>query len=387
MGWILSRPGKGVLLASTAAVGLGNLGFWVLPLTIGILIDNLGYSQTEAGYLTSLEVGAIALGSFSMVPLTTGSFLRKLALFFAVVVIGANLLSTQAQSFESLAVFRFLCGFGEGVILASGYAAISRMQNPGRLYAIVFVLVGIMASILLAILPLIVKMFGGASYFITLACLTSVLIPATIWSQIPETDKGASKISEITNAPPHDVLKVSLLLMAIFLVAFLEACSWTFVERRGIHLGIDEVTIGYMLGICTIAGVSGGILASVLGGKFGRALPIAFALTIQALCVALMYLIPYRSLFFIGLILWSFCLFFVYPYLLGAAASFPNSARWTVIAGALMTTGSVFGPGLSGLIIGDADYQSFAWMLLALSAFALMLVSASLNTKNLPHGV
>jgi predicted MFS family arabinose efflux permease len=377
----LSRPSNSTLFAATAAVGLGNLGFWVLPLTIGILIDNLGFSQTEAGYLTSIEVGAIALGSFSMVPFTSGSLLRKLALLFAMVVIGAHMLSTQAQSFQSLAVFRFACGFGEGVILASGYAAISRTENPDRLYAIVFVLVGIMASILLAILPLIVKTFGGSSYFITLACLTSVLIPAYLWSQTPEADEGESHISEVTSAPRHDVLKVSLLLTAIFLVAFLEACSWTFVERRGIHLGIDEVTIGYMLGICTIAGVSGGILASVLGNKFGRARPIGFALTLQGLCVALMYLSPYRNVFLIGLILWSFCLFFVYPYLLGAAASFPNSAKWTVIAGALMTAGSVFGPALSGLVIGDADYQRFAWMLLVLSAFALLLVSVSLNSR------
>lgn len=381
----MSRLGNGELFAATVAVGLGNLGFWVLPLTIGILIDNLGFSQTEAGYLTSIEVGAIALGSFSMVPFTSGSLLRKLAMLLALLVIGANVLSTQAQSFQSLAVFRFLCGFGEGVILASGYAAISRTQNPDRLYAIVFVLVGIMASILLAILPLIVKTFGGSSYFITLACLTSVLIPAYLWTRAPEADNGASQVLEMTGAPSQDVFKVSLLLMAIFLVAFLEACSWTFVERRGMHLGIDEVTIGFVLGICTIAGVSGGILASVLGSKFGRALPIAFALTLQGLCVALIYLIPDRSLFVTGLVLWSFCLFFVYPYLLGAAASFTNAARWTVIAGALMTAGSVFGPALSGLVIGDADYQSFAWMLLVLSAFALLLVSISLKSRSLRH--
>ena len=347
-------------------------------------MDSLGYSQVEAGYLTSVEVGAIALGSFATVPFTSGSVLRKLALLFAVVVIGANALSAFAQSFEALAACRFMSGFGGGVILASGYAAIGRTQDPDRLYALVFVLVGIAASIVLALLPLIVKTFGGASYFLTLACITSILIPAYIWSELPEADEVLNQTAEVNTVLRQDLFKVSLLLMAIFLVAFLETCVWTYIERRGLHLGINEVTMGYMLGICTVAGVSGGVLASVLGSKYGRAIPIAFALILQGFCVAIMYLLPNHNLFFTGLVLWSFCLFFVYPYLLGAAASFPNPAKWTVIGGALMTVGSVFAPALSGLAIGDAGYQSFAWMLIVLSVLALLLASISLRSKNLP---
>ncbi|MFT6958263.1 MAG: putative MFS family arabinose efflux permease [Halieaceae bacterium] len=381
----MSRPSRRLLVASIAAVGVGNLGFWVLPLTIGILVDSQGYSQLEAGYLTSVEVGAIAFGSFAIVPFTSGSLLRKLAMLFAVVVMGANVLSTFALSFEALAVCRFICGFGGGVILASGYAAIGRTQDPDRLYALVFVLVGIAASILLAVLPQIVKIFGGASYFLTLACMTSMLIPAYLWNELPEADKESIKTAEVKAMPRQDLFKVSLLLTAIFLVAFLETCVWTYVERRGLHLGINEIFMGYMLGICTVAGVSGGVLASVIGSKYGRAIPIAFALLLQGFCAAIMYMLPHQNLFFIGLALWSFCLFLVYPYLLGAAASFPNPARWTVIGGALMTVGSVFAPTVSGFVIGAAGYQSFAWMLIVLSALALLLASISLRSNSLRH--
>jgi predicted MFS family arabinose efflux permease len=371
-----------LLIAASAATGLGNLGFWLLPLTVGNFIDGYGYSEARAGLLSSLEVSAIALASLAAAPLVKKVSLRRMARVFAVIAIIGHALSAFAPSFPLLAAARFTAGLGEGAVLAAGYAAIAASANPDRAYATVFVIVGIGAAALLSLLPNIVGGLGPASFFLCLAALTAMFLPLT--GRLPH--RGAATADTATeNATPGKssvgLSRTLCLLAAIFFVAFVESCAWTFIEQRGQDIDFTTETIGYILGGVTIVGVLGGVLAALLGTRYGRLRPILLALLVQGCCIAGVYTLESRVVFTTGLVFWSFCLFFVYPFLLGASASADQSGRLAAAAGGLLTAGGVLAPGFSGTIVGASGYAAFAIVLsiITATAIALLLLSFSLQ--------
>ena len=108
-----------VFFAATGLKLISILGLLMMPFEIGVFIEFLGLTPSQAGLVAALETSALALGvvlvSFRMVPLP----MILTAAVGVVLVIGGNLVSALLTGQVELIIARCITGLGYGIANAT----------------------------------------------------------------------------------------------------------------------------------------------------------------------------------------------------------------------------------------------------------------------------
>ena len=106
-----------VFFAATGLKLISILGLLMMPFEIGVFIEFLGLTPSQAGLVAALETSALALGvvlvSFRMIPLP----MILTAAVGVVLVIGGNLVSALLTGQVELIIARCITGLGYGLSL------------------------------------------------------------------------------------------------------------------------------------------------------------------------------------------------------------------------------------------------------------------------------
>jgi predicted MFS family arabinose efflux permease len=361
------------LVAVVAGWGSGLLSVNAMPLTTSALLEGSGLREQAVGWLGTLEISAIAVASMAAVPWVSRISRRFLAVVGVLLVAVGSTLAGMSESFAAMAAARLVAGTGGGLAAAAANATIAATPNPERMFALVFLLGGVLAAAIAAGLPYAIEPWGYRGCFFALAALAVVGLPWLAW--LPQ--RMPSMAAESTTRPPLNWMVV-ITLAAVLLFSLGDQALWAFVAEIGVRAGLALDDVGLVLSGIVIAGLAGAAVSAWLGTRWGRTLPLAVGL---AGCGATRWAVVYSGApaeYVWTSILWGTFYFLLTPYMMGTAAALDRQGRWSVAAGAMSNVGYALGPAAAGMAMTAWGDPGFAG-LVAFCAFAplALIVPAS----------
>jgi predicted MFS family arabinose efflux permease len=358
-------------LAVVGTASIGGMGANSMPIWLGAVIDGLAIDNQLGGLLGSIELIAGALGSLWVVPRTGSMSMRRLAVWGAAAAGMGYVLSGVSGGYLPLALTRFAVGAFCGLVSAAGSAAIASVPEPDRVFAIVALIAGFLASGVIIALSAVTDSFGYTGSFLFLGALCLIALPLLrgLPDQPLPADPSGTASARVTP-------RVAATLSAIFILSISSQGVWAFSERIGNEIGLSPDEIGMIIAVSTLAGLLGSVIAAVLATRFGRSFPIGVGILASGLSqYGVVQSDSYTSYFAMQIGV-GLSFFFLVPYLLGLAASLDRQGRWTAAAGAASMLGAALGPGLSGTALEWGGSAWFGALVIACTALAATLLAA-----------
>jgi predicted MFS family arabinose efflux permease len=266
----------------TLANGVVALDRLIASFLSPYIVAELGLSNTQVGLLASGLSLAIAISSFTLGRLADATGRRKLILICATIAFSiGSAMGGFATGFLFLLVSRFALGLAEGPMVPVAAAVLAEESEPQRRgFNMGFMqmtgafLLGGMAGPVIA--TQIADAYGWrAAFFLSMApgILLALLI-AVFMREAPRARSGEPRpplALASTLAQLWRIRNVRLILGVSVLFS-----AWLMVQNAFLALyftaekGLAPTTVGWVLSMGGIAGVTGGILLPALSDRIGR---------------------------------------------------------------------------------------------------------------------
>ncbi|MEM8815280.1 MAG: MFS transporter [Pseudomonadota bacterium] len=351
------------------ALGLYTAGglFWAfLPFFVGFKVSSGGLSQAEAGSLGSAYLVGFSLASLSALWWVSRFNWRALAAGAALLVALALLLLARLESYAASLITVLAIGLMMGGFWTVAYRIFAATPNPERSFG-----TGIVVSYsALALVSYVVGQYTIPAYGLTgsaylLAAIILLLGCSAMF--IPGGDAGGNEQSVSNSYRPP--LTIGIALLGILLTGFAFASVWAFAERIGVIAGIETGLISAVIASNLLASAAGSVVASLLGTRYGRKLPLLLGMAAMLAAIAALNWASSFWLYAAGLAGLGFTVGLVLPYQMGKLAALDTRQRFVVLIAAAQGIGSAGGPALGGMA---ADTGGIG-MLLALAGSAVLL--------------
>lgn len=350
--------GGRVLLAACLASCAGALLFNIMPAFLGAATRSFALGDAELGWLASTYLAGFALPAVS-----AGWWLARFdhpGCARVGFLLSAGLVAAcgAANGYATLLGTMFVAGMGGGLLFALGTVIVSEQDQLERAFGLKLFAEVSAGVALLLLLPTAVYDTWGFSGVAVVTAGAIALAGVVALPRVPRRSPSLAAASEAHGPrPPGLHAKGAIGLFALLLHVAAITGIWSFLERVGNDYGLDEGTISVVLVASMVANIGGALLAVVVGGKHGRAIPLSAGMLAQCAGLAALVWLPSAAGYVIGTMLvnglWSLILSYQY-----AIVSDADSQGWTaaLIAGAV-TVGAAFGPAVVGTL---AERSGFA---------------------------
>ncbi|MGW9415461.1 MFS transporter [Arthrobacter cupressi] len=367
--------------------GIGVIGFMaanLVPFMIIALMDGHGLTPTAAGTvmtacLLSTAVGCLVTSRWSA---RSGRYLvARGGLLLAAAGFGAAALVPLTP----VAIAGIILGGlgGGGAISASG-AALAALRNPNRMSGISGLANRAIVTVVLALIPLfgtgMLSAFGILALLALAFALTSGWMPAAAASGgtgfsggTGASDVGQSPAAAPAPKAPLVVTIAGFSLLACFgLWALGEDSLWAVAGSMGAEqAGIGEQEIGLMLSISTAGGLVFGAIASYLGDRLGRTIPLLVLLLLGGGLKLAAGLVHDPGTYMLVIIAWNTVYALAFMYVVSVAVALDVRGFWSAALSGTYLIGSAFSP-----LFGTAIAETFGYLPLTviLCAFSFLLL-------------
>ena len=378
------RTGFDVNSRSTrwSAILFGVVGvqtFIIQPGFVQGLIEQLRFSERQAGLVASAEVAGIALTALALAFLSPRLDWRSTIRVGAVLAAVADLASATVTGFAPFAATRFVAGVGLGALVSLSWAAVGLTKSPEREFALYVAGALTYGAIGLLVLPWALRAVGVPGMMVTLAALT--LVSTTAARFMPRS--AESRVSLNPDAVDIGGPMKAVALGGVFLFNFALGASWAYLFVIGVGAGLPEQSVANALAFSQIAAVAGSVVPFVLSRRAGRLAPLAIGLMASAGCVAALMGSISVATFAISVGAFNFLWNVVLPYLFASMASFDLTGRMVVYAVAVQTLGLGIGPAAGAAVITPGGFDGVLLLSAgSIGASLLATVVALLHHRN-----
>jgi predicted MFS family arabinose efflux permease len=341
-----------VLLAFLATAGLFYVN--IMPALVAGLIDGLGFTKRQAGFVGSANVYGAACGALVAVFLVHRFPWRRIEVVALSLLLLLDVVSTQVTAAGLLIALRFVHGFVGGIAVGIGLAVMARTRVPDRAFGMLLTVQYGAGGLGVMFLPRLAHQFGPQVLFLALAAFTSItLLMLPFLAEYPPRDRGP-----VLDGSPGAVRRIPLFmtLVAVFLFQASNMGMSAFIIPLGRHYGLEDTFISNTLGFASWVGVVGSIAVIWMAGRQGRAVPIAVALVATLVGIAAFLRSDAAWVFIaanaVTAITWSFLI----PYFFGMCADFDPAGRSATMAGFFSKMGLASGPAAAALLLGQDNY-------------------------------
>ena len=354
------------LLPAIVVGVMGNTGIYLIPLLIGAMVADKGFTEKQAGLVASADLAGYAVMTFVTAMFLINRNWRRLALVGVTIMFVANIGTTFVSTAGAFAAVRFLSGVGAGILAAIATVSLGQSDKPDRNYGFLFAASLLFGTAGLWGLPLLLDRVGinGAYVFIALlAVLVGFLspsLPAGGTAQAPATDRSA---------PVRNWALAGLVLLSITLFWAQQNALYAYMERIGNASGLSAQFIGFTLGLANLTGFVGASLVAWLGTRFGRLVPLLLATAVQLACLYALAGTVGSSQYLIAIGVISLAWNIVNPIQIGILAGVDSGGRALALASTVIGVGLAIGPAMGAAVLQGADYTR----VLALDAFLAVL--------------
>ncbi|MDZ4691826.1 MFS transporter [Terricaulis sp.] len=373
------------LIASVMLAFLATAGLFYVNIMAAIvtgLIDALGVSEQEAGFVASANMYGAAVGALCAVALVRFVPWRPFALGALVLIIGIDVASTFLRDLQTLIAVRAVHGFIGGALVGVSYGIFSRTKSPDRVFGMLLVVQFGLGGLGTMLLPRLVPVFGTAALFYALAAFSlAALLMLPFLSDYPLEDRQQKD----RNRPRIQFGPLGATLAAVFLFQLANMALAAYVIELGRRNGLTTDFASAAVGASSWVSIIGAVLVVALGVRMGRWRPLLIGMALAVVGTFAFHWsadpIAYIAANCITGSAWAF----IIAYLLGMAAEFDRSGRTAAAAGFISKMGLASGPFIAGVLLETTNYDvliNAATLALALSALA-MLWPALLSDRRL----
>jgi predicted MFS family arabinose efflux permease len=370
-------------LAATLAIGvMGNSVIYVMPLLIGAMVTDRGFSEQQAGLIASADLLGYTVATLAVAVLVRQVNWRIIAWCGLLLMVGANLASPLISGFEAFAAARILSGLGGGLLAALATVAIGCRAEPDRGFGALFAALLLFATAALWILPPVIDSQGiGGAYGLIVVLALPV---AYSLRHMPSTAETAAV--KVPGQAQTNRWFAYLVLLSIFVFFAEQNALWAFAERIGSSAGLSGQYIGFALGVATLLSAVGASLVAWLGTRISRGLAVAGATLVQIGAFVWLGRELGASLFLILVVLLSIAWNIVNPFQLGILSQLDISGSSLALAPAATGLGLAAGPAIGAAVLSPGAYGTLLSVCAALAAISALLLWPPLGALKRPSG-
>jgi len=357
------------VLTSAVAPLMITLG----PIIIGAYVEVLGLTEKQAVKIFSTEMAGFSFGGVIVFLLLSRVNWRHIVLGAFIFLILGNFAALGVDTLQPLLIIRFLTGLGSGTLMAMTVVSIGMTKNPERIYGLWLASQYISAAIAITFLARLIPEYGLAAAFIIFAILGLSLV----WVFLHFPERSEIKAGGSTIAGTRKALVLGVLgLLGIFVFYGGQAAVWAYVERIGITAEFTSISVANAISIALLAGIGGALLATALGNKLGRRVPMIVTIIFSLIAVYVLV----DSTVFISYLM-ALCLFNVVwqystPYLQATIANIDASGRLLSLVAIVIPASISAGPAVvSFFLIEGGAYTVILWVLLVSLPLGFLLLN------------
>jgi predicted MFS family arabinose efflux permease len=349
---------------------MGNSVIYLIPLLVGGMVSDRGFSEQQAGFMASADLGGYAVATFLTALILDRFSWRRMAIGALVVMLIANVATTFIYRPDSFALIRFASGLGSGVLAAIASVSVGQTDNPERNYGLLIGAALLFGTAGLWGLPSLLDRFGLNSAYWLLAVLAALVFLLAIRIPNGRVTRGQTNVA----APRSIWLWSGVVLLAILLFWAEQNDVYAYIERIGNAAGIKPEFIGFSLGVANLMGFVGASLVAWLGTRMGRLVPLVVATLLQLACLVVLMGNLSPMTYLVGLGVLALAWNIANPFQLGVLAGIDPSGRALALATTVTGAGLALGPAMAAVAIGVGGYSAVLWSGGALAVLSLALV-------------
>ena len=219
------------------------------PAVLALLCASGAVPLAACGWVVG--AGQLGLGAGALLCWRIGPLARRSgALAAAGIGVAASLGLAAAGSLATVLSLRFLVGVAMGLPFARATAAATR-ERPHRAISTILLGQQLLASAIMAILPLIAALWGFDIALIGLAAVPSA-VAALIFAERRQVRVTAAMPPPVGNASRADARFLASLLAMTLLIAVV-MMVWSYIAAIGTALGVPERTAGQAIALASLA--------------------------------------------------------------------------------------------------------------------------------------
>lgn len=356
-----------ILLSFLATAGLFYVN--IMPALISGLIEGLGFTNQQAGFVGSANVYGAAFGALTAVFIIKKIPWKRVAAALLLGLIVMDLISMTISSPELLIAVRLGHGFIGGLLVGIGFAIISRTTEADRTFGYLLTIQFGLGGLGLMYLPAMVPEYGtGVLFFalIAFSVVTLLMLPFMDQYPIPKPSaiinkepSASMKQSTASASQPVAKGKLKFILLALLATFLFQAANmgvYAYIIGMGKYFGQPMDFISTTLAVAAWIAIAGSVLVILLSTRYGRMLPVVIATVLTAVGTAILHFSDQASWYWLGNVGVGITWALVISYLLGMCADFDDSGQMAALGGFASKMGLATGPFVAALIIGDDNY-------------------------------
>ncbi|RXZ39736.1 MFS transporter, partial [Agromyces binzhouensis] len=233
-----------------------------------------------------------------------------------------------------------------------------------------------MITVILAIVPMIglapASVFGVLAVFSVAMLATTAWLPAAPIIAPAATGAPAASVTGASTGSRRVTIAGLALLACFALWAVSEDSLWAMAGVMGAEqAALTPEGLGLALSGATAGGILGAILVTVVGDRFGRALPLAILLATGGVLKMIESTVTDPTAFIVVFIAWNTVYAVAFLYFVATAAALDADGRWSGPLLAVYLVGSALTPVIGAALVEALGFAGFG-IVLGVASFALI---------------
>lgn len=375
----VSASGRHPTIAGVALSVIAMTTFLVLPQFISAVVGDLRFSEQEAGMLASTLMAGSGLASVA-----AGIWVRRLpwrtaaAIALSAVALGNGALCFL-HSFHAFVAAEAMIGFFGGSLYSLALTVLAGGPHPDRSFGfsvaaqVAFQVLGLVASPWLMAHGGIDALLG---VFVGSCALGAVFIHG-LPLRSPEEADPAARTGRLG-------VPVFFAFAGCFFFFFNVGCYWTYIELIGSAAGLEPTALANGLATGVAFGIAGGLLASWIGERRGRLLPIGVGAALIVVAALLLTGKLQLPAFVASAIIYNFAWNLSLAFQYAAVNAVDASGRGVAIAPAFHAAGGAAGPAVAAFLVTPQDHGDVVGLVIAgvTASFVCFFIAQRLATRS-----
>jgi predicted MFS family arabinose efflux permease len=326
-----------------------------MPIIVGGLEDHWGYSATYAGYISSIDLAGLFVGSVTTSAWANRIDWRRYITAALLLCCALNVLCVWFHTPGYLSALRFAAGLTSGAAYSASLTLLSRAPDTARGFSFLIFAQVVANAAVLAVFPTIDASWGPGGLFVAIAvvmAVTLVVIPG-LPGRPRRGDAAASPLPIIVRPPRTAAVTTlsALGLGAVALVYVAIGSYWAYAERMGIRFGLSATLVHHLLTASVLVSTLGCLAAYRVSRTLGQSRPLLAALGLLSVTLLVHSLYPTALMYVVTLGLVQVCWNFIDIFQLGTLAFVDPTGRAAALVPAAQGVALAIGPAAGGLAL------------------------------------
>ena len=346
-------------LFSTIYLGIvGPALFLVQPGFVQGLVEYLGFSEQQAGYVASAEMWGIAITTLLLTVVAHKVNWRYLLIAAVLLATAGNFLSMMTTDITLFSLLRFITGVGSGVLISLTFTIIGLTANPDRNFGYFIMWMLLYGGIGFLIMPLGYESVGMVGILAFFGLFNLSALPFIRY--LPASGPAQTAVDKKNLAMPSGYKMLAVSTLLIYFMA--QGVVWAYLFLMGTGAGVTEQSVTNSLTLSQFFGVAGALTAAIIADRFGRASPLALGVAGSVFALLLLLGDTTALIYGVSVCLYNYAWNKTHPFLMAALADFDPTGRLVSLGVAAQMLGLAIGPALAAFVLGESGYANIIWL-------------------------